>query len=249
MNQQEEASLPEDFVRYRPLVEKRILEVAVDPESLKAEREKRAALRAHVAEEIPALFSEMGTEQEDGCAEFLEEEPHFLFGSLSALRPDEERRVTSRYPHGEFRNGGFVLEKVGTSDVDALLGDCFDLFVVEILGTFYCWMHFGYTSALLKRILAYRLEDDRDVVIGADHEGKKGMRVRFRFYVNEGTEDRYGDEVPAALVDLFLLAKQEIFNGCEDMLKIFHNVYGEGRYEGLKSKAYKMLQQILEKPH
>ena len=250
-SRQEEVAFPEDFVRYRRLVEKRILNVAVDPEVLQTEREKRTALKSHVAEGIPAFFSEPGIAQEDDFLPFPDDEEPFFFGSIAPLTPDQERGLAKRYPNGEFLEGGFYLDKVDMTEADTLLGDFFDLYVTEITeipGVFYCWMHFDYTSALFARISAYKLENEDDVVIAVAREGKKDLFVEFCFYLSEEAEAEYEDDPYPSLKDLFLLVKQEITNGCEDALKVFHNVYGEGGYKGLKSKASQALQRILGEP-
>jgi hypothetical protein len=250
-NQQEKVALPEDFVRYHRLVEKRILNVEVDPEGLLLEREERTALKAHVAEGIPALLSEIGIEQEDGFLQFPDDKEPFFFGSIAPLTPEQEGRLANRYPDGEFRDGGFDLDKLDRSEADTLLGDFFDLYITEITeipGTFHCWMHFDYTGALFTRISAYKLENEDDVVIAVAREGRKDLFVEFCFYLSEEAEEEYEDDPYPSLKDLFLLVKQEFLDGCDDALKVFHNVYGEGRYKGLKSKASQTLQRILGEP-
>lgn len=107
-------------------------------------------------------------------------------------------------------------------------------------------MHFDYTGALFTRMSAYELENEHDVVIAVGREGKKDPFVEFCFYLSEEAE--YEDDPFAALKGLFLLAKQEILDGCDDALRVLHNVYGEGGYKGLKSKANQTLQRILGEP-
>ncbi|MCK5327991.1 MAG: hypothetical protein KAR36_05255 [Candidatus Latescibacteria bacterium] len=250
-NRQEEAPFPEDFERYRRLVEKRILNVKVDPEALLMERGKRTALKACVAEGFPALFSEMGLDNEEGFLPFPDDEEPFFFGSLTPLTPEQQHHVALRHPDGAFREGGFYLDKADMTMADTLLGEFFDLYITEsteIPGAFCCWMYFDYTSALFKRFSAYELENENGIVIAVGREGKTGIHVGFCFYLNEEAEAQYGDDPYAALKDLFLLVKQEFLNGCDDTLKVFHNVYGEGGYKGLKSKASQMLQRILGEP-
>ena len=244
-NRQAELPLPEDFVRYHRLVEKRILDVAVDPEALLLEREKRTALKVHVAEGISNVLSEMGIGQGEDFLDLSDEEDHYIFGSIAPLTPDQKRHVTLRHPDGEFRNGGFFIDLVELETADELLKDFFDLSITEVIEVFYCRMHFDYTGALFERISSYALGNDDEGLIAVEREGEKDLFVEFCFDLNEEAEEEYEDDPYPPLKDLFLLVKQEILNGCDDTLKVFHNVYGGGGYKGLKSKACKTLQRIL----
>jgi len=87
-----------------------------------------------------------------------------------------------------------------------------------------------------------------EVAIDVERKGKKGIIVWFCFYLNEEAEDEYEDDPYPALKDLFLQVKEDFLEGCDDVFRIFHNVYGEGRYRSFKSKAGKTLQRILEEP-
>jgi len=243
-NRQEGYAFPKDFQRYHRLVEKRILDVEVDPKALQAAKEKREALKMQATEGLPAFLFGPDSDEED----FFFDSEDFLFGSIAPLSAEQERRLMKRYPDGEFEDGGFYLDEVGMDEADKLLGRFFDLYITDEAENYYGRMYFDYDNALFKRISAYELENETEVVIDVERKGKRGFIVWFCFYLKEETGDEYEDDPYPALKDLFLQVKQDILEGCDEVFHVFHNVYGEGRYKGFKSKAGKTLQRILDEP-